>query len=356
MNKATIHVNGLIGSWEEEKGLELTDVVSQVRAFGDFDELEIRIGSSPGGFVQDGLDIYNYIKSIKKPVTTVISGYCASVTSIIFLAGGTRLMRPGATLMIHNPWAEPRGDAHSLEQFAGELREIEKGFISVYDQVTGVGKEALSAMMREETEMTADEAVSLGFATGLAEDLKIAAYINNSKTHMTKKRSLTEVLSVLKALNTGGEPVGLTLQDAAGKEVVFNTENETPAVGDTATIDGAPADGEVVMPDGRTFVFAAGTLTEIREAEEEPGGEEMAEAIEEAVNAAIAPVVDAVTALAQLMQDQDTRLKTLASSVRSSFKPGQKDQNGLPKPGGVAADSLYEKVKKMKAEKKEGAK
>ena len=47
-----------------------------------------------------------------------------------------------------------------------------------------------------------------------------------------------------------------------------------PQVGDVATVDGEPAEGDYLMPSGETYVFAAGELTEIIAAE---GEEEEAE-------------------------------------------------------------------------------
>lgn len=56
-----------------------------------------------------------------------------------------------------------------------------------------------------------------------------------------------------------------TRQDATAVEIVFTelAHNETPSIGSFAEIDGMPASGKYVMPDGRTFVFNAGKLANI---------------------------------------------------------------------------------------------
>ncbi len=59
----------------------------------------------------------------------------------------------------------------------------------------------------------------------------------------------------------------MVLQNAVGDELVFPklNDSDSPSIGDYATIDGEPASGEYVMPEGETYVFKNGTLTEIIE-------------------------------------------------------------------------------------------
>jgi ATP-dependent protease ClpP protease subunit len=361
MAKAVVTIDGLIGDWEDQKGVKLLDVISQVKQQGTFDALEVRIRSSIGGVVQDGLDIYKYLRNVGVPVTTVVENYCASIASIIFLAGDTRLMRDGSQLMIHNPWARPEGDADTLEGFAAELRTVEKNLIGIYAERTGIGKEVVSLMLRDETEMSAQEAVAIGFATGIeqgavepqAAGLKIVAYLkHNSMTN--KKKSLKDQLKTVLA-KLAGEAVALKLQDATGKEVEFDTEAEAPAVGDKATIDGAPAEGEIVMPDGRTFVFAAGELTEIKDAPADPVlPEDLAAAVAKAVKAEMALALKEMKEenelATQAIVNLSTKYEALARGVKSTYKvePTQGRNNA----GGKGVDPVYAKYQLKQKEGK----
>ncbi len=70
----------------------------------------------------------------------------------------------------------------------------------------------------------------------------------------------------------GSKAKALTVTAGDGTVLDFGDQVESVeeiAVGMTATIEGGTPDGEYVMPDGKTFVFTAGTLTEIKEAEED---------------------------------------------------------------------------------------
>lgn len=350
--KAIVYINGLIGTWEDEKGIGLSDVVSQVQSQKGYDEIEVRIGNSIGGVVQTGFDIYNYLTSLGKPITTIIESYCASITSVIFLSGGRRLMKEGAKLMIHNPWGKPEGDADLLQAYSDELRKIEKDLANIYDKKTNIGKEALTALMRNETEMDADEAIKLGFATGKAEEMKIAAYLKLD--NMSKKKTLKEQLKDVLSKLSGDEPVNLTLQDGTGKEIVFDTENENPSVGDKATVDGSPANGEYTMPDGKIFVFDNGELKEIKDAAGSSDDEMAAtirkivkEEVGNAVKAALKDTNENSEMATEAIVNLTEKYETLAKSVKSNFKmtPKPGDDKKL---GGKEKDDVYNRYQPKK--------
>ncbi len=318
--KAIISINGLIGTFENEKGIELADIVAQVQAQKDCTEIEVRIGNSAGGVVDTGFDIYNYLKSLNKPITTVIDDYCASITSVIFLAGNKRIMKPQAKLMIHTPWGKPEGDADFLQSYSAELRGIEKQLSKIYNQHTNIGEEALLMLMKNETEMSSEEAVKLGFATEIVTQQPIVAYINNQN-----KMSLANKLKAMAKKLEDNKPLNLTVQDATGKEVIFETENETPQVGDKATIDDAPANGNILMPSGETYVFENGELKEIKPKENanadenQLNKEQIAEMVNNAVTEAMKPVNEAIENLAKVNEKLTDNYVALAKGVKSKF-------------------------------------
>ena len=79
--------------------------------------------NSPGGYVTSGFAIYDTIKSLKSPVSTVCSGLAASMVSILLSAGakGRRFMQPHAQVMIHQPSGGARGQASNIEIQAREI-------------------------------------------------------------------------------------------------------------------------------------------------------------------------------------------------------------------------------------------
>lgn len=86
------------------------------------EEIQLVI-NSPGGYVTSGFAIYDTIKSLKSPVSTVCSGLAASMGSILLSAGakGRRFMQPHAQVMIHQPSGGARGQASNIEIQAREI-------------------------------------------------------------------------------------------------------------------------------------------------------------------------------------------------------------------------------------------
>lgn len=79
--------------------------------------------NSPGGYVTSGFAIYDCIKSINSEVSTICTGFAASMGSIILSAGqkGKRFIQPHARVMIHQPSGGARGPASDIEITAKEI-------------------------------------------------------------------------------------------------------------------------------------------------------------------------------------------------------------------------------------------
>src|SRR5210317_2402623 len=79
--------------------------------------------NSPGGYVTSGFAIYDCMKSLKSDVSTICTGFAASMGSIILSAGtkGKRFIQPHARVMIHQPSGGARGPASDIEITAKEI-------------------------------------------------------------------------------------------------------------------------------------------------------------------------------------------------------------------------------------------
>ena len=79
--------------------------------------------NSPGGYVTSGFAIYDCIKSLKSDVSTICTGFAASMGSIILSAGtkGKRYIQPHARVMIHQPSGGARGPASDIQITANEI-------------------------------------------------------------------------------------------------------------------------------------------------------------------------------------------------------------------------------------------
>ncbi|OEK09752.1 ATP-dependent Clp protease proteolytic subunit [Flavivirga aquatica] len=79
--------------------------------------------NSPGGYVTSGFAIYDCMKSLKSDVSTICTGFAASMGSLILSAGekGKRFIQPHARVMIHQPSGGARGQASDIEITAKEI-------------------------------------------------------------------------------------------------------------------------------------------------------------------------------------------------------------------------------------------
>lgn len=270
-----IYISGQIGTFDGVAGVELIDVIGQVKKQPAATAFNVHINSE-GGLVDVGFDIYHYLKALGKPVTTIGSGIVASIATVIFMAGSQRLVRENTPFMIHLPWGGSMGTADELEQFADQLRGIEKKMVGFYKKSLNLQEQALLPLLKNETWLTPTQLTTLGFTTSRQVKAAAKAFF---KTNSTMNGTFSErdrhwmeglferVLGKFKHNNIFNKVV----QDATGTEIDFTdlADDAVIEVGAVATIDGKPAEGEYVLPDGFTYVFAAGELTEIIEPEEE---------------------------------------------------------------------------------------
>lgn len=117
--------------------------------------------NSGGGDVFAGCEIYNELKSYSGEVTIEIHGLCASIASVIAMAG-TCKMSPLAEIMIHNVSTSTSGDYRDMEHSVEVLKKANKTIANAYTLKTGMTEEEAYNLMDEETWLTADEALELG--------------------------------------------------------------------------------------------------------------------------------------------------------------------------------------------------
>jgi len=323
-----IYITGQIGTYDGTPGVELIDVIGQVKKQPEVLSFNVHINSE-GGLVDVGFDIFNYLRSLSKPITTIGSGIVASIATVIFMAGSVRQVRENTPFMIHLPWGGTTGNADELELYTLELRKAEKQLTDFYKKELNLEAEAIQPLLKNETWLTPEQLTTLGFtnSTALQAVAKIHFNINNQNMITDKDRSWMEGLfngffTKFKASAIKNKIV----QDANGAEIDFTDLADDAAieVGAAATFDGAPAEGEYTLPDGTVYVFAAGLLTEIKEPETDElatANERIAE-LEAELETTKAEAKTAIDTVAAMKKDVDK----LKSQVMSKFKVDEKKE------------------------------
>lgn len=132
--------------------------------------------NSPGGSVDAGFAIFDQIKLISSPVTTLVTGIAASMGSILSLAASPkrRFATPHARIMIHQPAIHGivRGQATDLEIQAKEVIKTRTMLIKLYVEATGRDYKVIEKAIDRDTWMSAEEALEFGLLDGIISSYK----------------------------------------------------------------------------------------------------------------------------------------------------------------------------------------
>ncbi|HEX2751960.1 MAG TPA: ATP-dependent Clp protease proteolytic subunit [Alphaproteobacteria bacterium] len=177
--------------------------------------------NSPGGSVLAGLAIYDVMRAIEAPITTIGMGMQASMGSILLVAGDERKMTRNSKYMIHQPLS---GNGQSTQltdieigaDFTGRLKE---DLVDIYVRHTGLNHDYWNTVLNRDTWLTADQAKEMGVISDiivgtakktLHEDFSVPA----ARKDYRKSFVPTTAAEIKMALNSD-----VSLKNAAGAEI-----------------------------------------------------------------------------------------------------------------------------------------
>lgn len=207
--RAQVFIFGVIVDYKwDAEDVTAKEFIDSIKTLGDFD-LHI---NSPGGSVPAGNAIYNALQRHKGDVTVYIDGLAASMASVVAMGGARVIMPSNAMLMIHDPWSFASGNAADLRKVADTLDKFKTGLVDAYASKTGLDNDKIKSMMSEETWITAEQAVELGFADHTEKPLQAAAQFD-----LTRYRNVPHALAqqppVLEANPRTGGKKTMKLED-----------------------------------------------------------------------------------------------------------------------------------------------
>lgn len=131
--------------------------------------------NSPGGSVDSGFAIWDQIKLLKSPVTTLVCGLAASMGSLLSLSAAPkrRFATEKSRIMIHQPLIGGviKGQATDLEIQAKEILKTRKVITSIYVEQTGKDYETIEKAIDRDTWLTAQEALEFGLLDGIVKSI-----------------------------------------------------------------------------------------------------------------------------------------------------------------------------------------
>ncbi|HIF0063718.1 TPA: head maturation protease, ClpP-related [Streptococcus pyogenes] len=136
--------------------------------------------NSNGGLVTVGSEIYTALRNYKGKVTAEITGMAASAASVAVMGVDKVVMSPTAQMMVHKAlfnWVS--GNSDDLDKASNALKSSDKAIVNAYVAKTGLSEDEIMDLMRNETFMSAQDAVEKGFADEVM-SFEAVASIDNS--------------------------------------------------------------------------------------------------------------------------------------------------------------------------------
>lgn len=131
--------------------------------------------NSPGGVVTSGMVIYDTMKMIKSPVSTICMGLAASMGSILLSAGakGKRLIYPHGEVMIHQPslGGYMQGVSADLEIQAKQTKKTKEMGARILAENCGKKFEQIMKDFDRDYWLDAKESIEYGIVDQLVEKL-----------------------------------------------------------------------------------------------------------------------------------------------------------------------------------------
>ncbi len=131
--------------------------------------------NSPGGVVTSGMVIYDTMKMIQSPISTICMGLAASMGSILLSGGakGRRFIYPHGEVMIHQPSIGGYFQAKSVD-LEIQARQIEKTKLlgaQILADNCGQSLEKILKDFDRDYWMDADEALKYGIVDGIIDKI-----------------------------------------------------------------------------------------------------------------------------------------------------------------------------------------
>lgn len=198
--------------------------------------------NSPGGEVFAAAAIRSILQDYPGRVTADIIGIAASAATVVVTGANVVRMRDAAMFMIHDPATIAAGTIEEMRQVVEVLSQVKETIINSYQAKTGLSREKLAQMMKDETWMTAQQAKDFGFvdevvsgatSKGVAKNFR-AGFVNCLANFANVPEGLVESLSAVRGPLSGAE------EEAESEELVNPDAGaaSTAAVSDNERVPG----------------------------------------------------------------------------------------------------------------------
>lgn len=170
-DKRAVYLWGVV---DDKSAREITTKLLLLEADKPGEEIKFFI-NSPGGVVTSGMVIYDTMKMISSPVSTICMGLAASMGSILLSGGekGKRFIYPHGEVMIHQPslGGYIRGVSSDLEIQAKQTQRVKHIGAKILAENCGKTFEEIMHDFDRDYWMNAEEAIQYGIVDNIIDKL-----------------------------------------------------------------------------------------------------------------------------------------------------------------------------------------
>ncbi len=169
--KRAVYLWGIV---EDKSAREVVTKLMLLDADKPKEEIKLYI-NSPGGVVTSGMVIYDTIKMLSSPVSTICMGLAASMGSILLSVGtkGRRFIYPHGEVMIHQPslGGHMQGVSADLEIQAKQIKKTKELGARILAENCGQKYEKVLKDFERDYWMDAKEAIHYGIVDAVADKI-----------------------------------------------------------------------------------------------------------------------------------------------------------------------------------------
>lgn len=223
---AKVNIKGPIISSDEKWiydwfGIEATCAKDIEKAIDNAngEDLEVII-NSPGGYVDEGSEIYSLLKDYKGSTIGKIVGMAASAASVAAMGVDILKISPTGRFMIHNASGVIQGDHRAMEHGSEILKECNKAISNAYVLKTGLSEEKLLDLMNKETFMNAQKAKELGFVDEIMFDTSNRLFNNTNESGMLPPDVIEKIRNMKDEINLNAKKNTNTVDEKLKKNEI----------------------------------------------------------------------------------------------------------------------------------------
>ncbi|HEX2609151.1 MAG TPA: ATP-dependent Clp protease proteolytic subunit [Flavisolibacter sp.] len=128
--------------------------------------------NSPGGVVYSGFAIFDTMRKLKSPVSTIAVGFCGSMATVLLTAGapGQRYALPHATIHMHPTGGGAKGYTEDVRIAYKEQERLQNQVFHLIGKFSGHTREEIEEMFRRDRFFNAVKAKEYGLVDSVLGD------------------------------------------------------------------------------------------------------------------------------------------------------------------------------------------